>query len=319
MSLSRPGPAALLAAGSLLTATPAIASCGAAYCSVNTSWENQSALTRPGLHLDLRWEYIDLDNLRSGSAAVAPAGLPGSHDELRTLNRSLLAGVDYNFNRNWGASLQIPLVARDHQHLHNNPLPELESWQFTALGDVRALGRYRFDGADGAAPSFGLQAGLKLPTGRQDETNDAGEVAERSLQPGTGTTDTLLGAFYSHPIEGDGAGWFAQLLWQRPLAAHEGYQPGQQLSLDLGAHYAIDLRWNALVQLNTHWKDRDAGAVSEPDDSGGLYVHVSPGLSYTPTGHFRLYAFVQWPLYQYVNGTQLTADWSAAAGVSYRL
>jgi hypothetical protein len=32
----------------------------------------------------------------------------------------------------------------------------------------------------------------------------------------------------------------------------------------------------------------------------------------------QLYAFAQFPLYQKVNGVQLTADWSALAGVSWR-
>lgn len=30
----------------------------------------------------------------------------------------------------------------------------------------------------------------------------------------------------------------------------------------------------------------------------------------------RLYGFVQLPIYQRVNGTQLTADWAAVAGIS---
>ncbi len=29
-----------------------------------------------------------------------------------------------------------------------------------------------------------------------------------------------------------------------------------------------------------------------------------------------MYSFVQKPIYQHVNGTQLTADWSAAVGIS---
>jgi hypothetical protein len=33
----------------------------------------------------------------------------------------------------------------------------------------------------------------------------------------------------------------------------------------------------------------------------------------------QLYGFVQLPLYQYVNGTQLTADWSAVAGVGWKM
>jgi len=31
-----------------------------------------------------------------------------------------------------------------------------------------------------------------------------------------------------------------------------------------------------------------------------------------------VYGYVQLPIYQYVNGVQLTADWAALAGVSWR-
>jgi hypothetical protein len=41
-------------------------------------------------------------------------------------------------------------------------------------------------------------------------------------------------------------------------------------------------------------------------------------LSYTLTRSAKLYGFVQLPLYQRVNGIQLTAGWTAAAGASWR-
>ena len=36
------------------------------------------------------------------------------------------------------------------------------------------------------------------------------------------------------------------------------------------------------------------------------------------TPRLQAYGFVQLPLYQYVNGVQLTADWALAAGLSVR-
>ena len=55
----------------------------------------------------------------------------------------------------------------------------------------------REDSAKQELSFFGLSFGLKLPTGEFDVRNAMGALAERSLQPGTGTTDLLLGAFYS--------------------------------------------------------------------------------------------------------------------------
>src|SRR3546814_1083114 len=54
---------------------------------------------------------------------------------------------------------------------------------------------------------FGLNFGLKLPTGSFRVKNDEGAVAERSLQPGTGTVDGLLGAYYQQALPDDRSSW----------------------------------------------------------------------------------------------------------------
>ena len=305
---------ALLAAGPF---QPAHASCGATFCSVNTQWETQGAWTEPGLRLNLRYEYTDQDQLRSGADKVEPGGVLGTHDEIRTLNRNLQIGMDYAFNPAWAVSVQVPVVQRDHRHVHNDAPPEYEAWNLAGLGDLQLSGRYQTALGDHAAA--GVRFGLKLPTGKFDETNVDGVLAERSLQSGSGTTDALLGAYSYHRLEGDASTLFVQGQWQRPLTEHDDYQSGQQVTLDVGLRYALTHSLNAQLQLNLLWKDRDQGLNAEPDDTGGSYVFLSPGASYALTAQLQLYGFVQLPLYQYVNGTQLTADWSAVAGLSWRL
>jgi hypothetical protein len=65
-------------------------------------------------------------------------------------------------------------------------------------------------------------------------------------------------------------------------------------------------------------RDRDDGDEAEPEDSGGEFVYVSPGLSVALGSSAQAYLFLQLPLYQHVNGVQLTADWAFASGVSLR-
>ncbi|MBI3575835.1 MAG: hypothetical protein HY083_09320, partial [Gammaproteobacteria bacterium] len=81
--------------------------------------------------------------------------------------------------------------------------------------------------------------------------------------------------------------------------------------------YPFAPAWSSLLQINTQIKDRDRGGEAEPRDSGGSFLWLSPGLSYTLTRAAKVYGFVQLPLYQRVNGIQLTAGWSAAAGASW--
>lgn len=189
------------------------------------------------------------------------------------------------------------------------------------MGDARVLGRYQLmsENPQAQQPSFyGVNFGLKLPTGDKNVRNAAGSRAERTLQQGTGTTDLVLGAFYSRLMPASDASWFAQLLWQAPLDTSEGYRPGRRVMLDAGYRYEATDRIGLMLQLNTLWRGRDAGAQAEPEDTGGVFVRLSPGASYAISKGMQVYGFVQQPLYQYVNGVQLAARWSAVVGVTTR-
>ena len=49
----------------------AMASCGAAFCTVNTNWTTQSALAAPEPSFDVHYEYIDQDQPMTGGDKVA--------------------------------------------------------------------------------------------------------------------------------------------------------------------------------------------------------------------------------------------------------
>ncbi len=301
------------------------ASCGSAFCSVNTSWDVQSASTEPGVRLDLRYEYINQDQLRSGKDKVSPGQIAREHEELRTVNRNWIGSFDCVFNHEWGMTAIVPFVDRRHDHVFNDPdtgTQTPESWKFTDPGDVRLLGRWQ-TGTQHTADAvrhdhWGVQFGLKLPTGKRDVADSSGERAERTLQPGTGTTDALLGAYYGSSLPQSSLSWFAQAHWQQALNTREDYKPGSRVNVDLGMRYQASDRLGLMLQLNTLFRGRDSGAQAEAEDSGGRSVFLSPGIGYTVAKDLQVYAFVQLPLYQYVNGVQLTADRAFVAGISSR-
>jgi hypothetical protein len=302
-------------------AGPAQASCGSAFCSINTDWGAGTTGLTEGSTLDVRYENIRQDQPRAGSRKIAVGEIRHHHDEVRTSNHNLVATYSHTWASGWGISATLPFVDRDHLHIHNHRGAQLpEQWGFREVGDVRVTGRYQryLEGSDAAPRMAGAFFGLKLPTGRTRMANGDGDVAERSLQPGSGTTDAIVGAIFHQQLAGSGAAWFAQVQLQQPLDSHDNFRPGAQLALDLGYAHPLTERFSGLVQLNGVAKRRDRGSEAEPADSGGRSLFLSPGLSYKLGEMFRVYGYYQHPLYQYVNGVQLTASRAVVVGVSTR-
>ncbi len=313
---------AAVAALPLVVSAQAFASCGSAFCLTNTNWDSHGAWSQPGFRVDVRYESVTQDQPMSGSKKIAVGAIPEDHDEVRTTNRNWHAALDYTFNADWGVSVALPMVRRDHLHLENDfaaGTQAPESWKFSKPGDARAIARYRIatlEGADHGIGTVGMNFGLKLPTGSTNVRNEDGERAERTLQPGTGTTDALIGAYYAQLLPMKDLSWFAQALVQVPLNQNEGYKPGARFSFDAGLRYGLTSRLDLMLQFNTLFRGRDSGANAERDNSGGRSWFLSPGASVALTDDVRLYGFVQVPLYQYVNGVQLGTRPAAMLGLS---
>jgi hypothetical protein len=88
--------------------------------------------------------------------------------------------------------------------------------------------------------------------------------------------------------------------------------------LDAGTRYAWGDRVGLLLQANYLFKARDQGLEAEPEDSGGKFLFVSPGVSYAFSRAVQGYGFVQLPVYQDVNGVQLVPRYAIAFGVNMR-
>lgn len=327
----------LLPVAIALIATNANASCGSAFCSVNTHWDTQGLASYDGLRVDLKYSYAKADQLRAGSSKITPEPPSASNAEIenqRTVNQMLNLDADYTIDSRWSISLGVPLVIRDHAHTFDSSVtaPFEQQANFTELGDIRVVGKIKLN-PGGMNLGSGIRFGLKLPTGATDKTMTPPDPAnnptvpyalERSSQPGTGSTDAILGAYYFHNYPGANWGWFASGQLQTAITTHDNYRPGRELNLDLGSHYAITPSLNALLQLNAQHRARDTGNNANVA-SGGYSWNLSPGLSYAITPYTQLYGIMQVALKQYANtdpadpaSGQLTTPWTLAVGIGHR-
>lgn len=302
----------------LASASPgAFASCGAASCTLTTDRFVQGSWDSPGLYLDLRAEYLRQDRLYAGSHRIGADQVTEDTVERETVNRNVIATLDWAFGSSWGLSVRVPYLDRRHVH---DVLPAApgdpvvtERWNIHRLGDVQVLGRYQLPLQDKTA--YALTAGLKLPTGAHTVANADGAVAERSLQPGTGTTDLVLGGSARRSVT-DRDALFGQLTVAVPLNSRDAYKPGQRVDVAFGSVHQYASGWSAALQLNLSHRGRDSGANAEPDVSGSTSVQLSPGFNVDLNGTTHLYGFVQVPVYQHVNGVQLVPRWSVLVGMN---
>jgi len=311
-----------LALISILAATaPPARACGACGCTLHSDWAIQGLGARPGWRLDLRYDYFNQDQLRAGTRSVDRNSfeIPNELEiQEKTLNRNLTAILDYSPNADWGVTLVVPVFNRYHATIMEGDSDPSFS-QANGLGDIRLLGRFQGFTDD---HSFGVQFGVKLPTGGTKQNFNAGAGAglplDAGLQLGSGTTDLLLG-FYAFGNLATDWGVFGQVLWQKPLAEKDGFRPGDGVNANVGLRYTGFAGVTPHLQLNLRAEGRESGVNADVDNSGATLAYLSPGVTFQVSPRFQVYAFAQVPVAQRVTGLQIEPRWSASLGLHWTL
>jgi len=317
----------LSAAVLCLSVTPmttwACASCG---CTLNADAAmGYSAV--PGWRLSFEYDYIHQDQLRSGTHTIATVP-DGNELERETLNRYYTVGLDYSPNSDWDIALRVPYVGRTHStygaYDSTQPLPELSYSRSSSLGDIKLIGSYQ-----GFLPAhnLGVQLGVKLPTGRYgtDVKFESGPLQggplDTSLQPGTGSTDIIVGAYYHQFISGNFAG-FVNAQFQSAVKSKQDepgndYRPGNSTTVSFGVRYEGNPQWVPQLQMNLLHKSVDQGALADIYSTAGYVAYVSPGLTAKVAGNLHAFGFVQLPVYSDLVGYQLFPRYTISVGASY--
>jgi hypothetical protein len=146
-----------------------------------------------GLRVDER--YVVLDKLYNGTEKAPNPGNKETHlvtqfTGFYTVNPDLtILGV-------------VPYVRRTTKEWDAAEMT-FNKGNSSGLGDISLFGRYAFfsrHDLDSTTIVAGL-AGVKLPTGATNARNDMGVYMDSHIQPGTGSTDALLGLNISHSVD----------------------------------------------------------------------------------------------------------------------
>ncbi len=294
----------------------ACSSCG---CTLNADWATQGLGSSRGWRFDLRTDYFNQSQLRSGTDSVERGSivLPNESEvQQSTINRNTTLGAEYSPNANWGISVLLPTFDRFHTTIGEGDT-EVSSSQSRGIGDLRLIARYAGFSPDHTS---GIQFGVKLPTGRTDDTFRSGpmtgEIIDRGLQLGTGSTDLLIGAYHFGALA-QNWDYFAQGLLQVPVTSKDGFKPGNGVNLSLGTRYVASSFFVPQVQVNVRAEKRESGINADIPNSGATLAYLSPGFTLNFSRRFAAFVFVQTPIWQRVNGLQLEPRYSISAGLHY--
>ncbi len=273
-SAARSTPAAILGFLALGVFTTAQACpCGCVKVCVDNLGERPA--TQAGAYtLDLRYDYINQDERNNGA-----------HAHFTALHRNLVATLETQL---FGQTMAIS-VPRIDRTLNTSS----STGNLVGLGDLSISTRFPWEG-------YTVIAGIKLPTGKDDLVLN---VPRRYLQPGTGSTDLLLGLRKDFGLSTDAFTQFLQIQAQGSVLSDVTFRPGSIVSVSGGLRYKLNDQWSASLQATYLRQFRDKNIQSTVDatysedlESGGFETILAAGLSYKMNQSTSAYVFYSEPV-----------------------
>ena len=160
------------------------------YCLLTQGLSPLQTTTGLGIRIDER--YTVLNSMYHGTDKVDNPGNKETH--LTTQ----VTGF-YAINLDLTALVVVPYVRKTMKEWDEGMAMFMEG-KGIGLGDIALMGRYIFYKRHELASTTLVagQIGVKLATGATDKKDNMGEVMDAHIQPGTGSTDLILGLNLSH-------------------------------------------------------------------------------------------------------------------------
>ena len=290
------------------------ASCGSESCPL----DHMSRWTENPFSFEVTYQYIDQDQPKIGTEDATVGEIQRHHDEVRTLNRMTTARAVYRPGA-WSFTASIPWVDRYHEHIHHDlGEDEVERFNYSGIGDLEVATLRSFGGGESRRRGF-VSAGVKMPTGDTSVPNEDGDQPEPAARPGSGSWDALAGMGVEWQLgESRAVPLRLSVTGRYNGFGTEDYRIGPEVQAHLGTEYPLMRSLSLLAQANFRVRGQDdvgSSGVNE-EDTGGTMLFLSPGVRASVSHAASLYALVQIPVYQRVNGIQIVSDGNLYVGMS---
>ncbi len=294
--------------------------------------------------LSYRYMNMNMDGLKSGNNNLSRADIFNAGYMIAPLDMTMemhMLGLMYAPNDSVTLMLMLPYIKKEMQ-LVTSPMkmgmvPANKRFETVSegMGDLSLTALVNVFESSQHNHHLHLNLGVSLPTGSIDERDDTfmqnNIKLPYAMQLGSGTVDFKPGITYSgNTISGPTYSWGAQLSGVLRFGKNDnGYRLGNELQLNtwFAKHWAdwIDtsIRLSGKWWGDVHGNDNDVKKMqhmiptADNNNYGGKVFDIGLGLNFHPktimAGN-RFAVELSKPIYQNLNGPQMTSDWTVTAG-----
>ncbi len=217
--------------------------------------------------------------------------------------------------------MSVPLVNnRLHEHYDLDAGGVFSSQTYSGFGDIRVMVRHAH--LQKLRHQFIGGIGIKTPSGVYKLRNADGAINEPGVQPGTGSWDPIVTAYYAYQIRPRALDWFVSGSWQYATENRLDYRFGDTRILNTGVNDRISVAGRDMVlsaQINARNAPRDEFLGMDVPTTGGTFVYLTPGVRIETNDATSIYAHLQIPVYQRVNENNLVPGYAFIMGFSHQL
>lgn len=284
--------------------------------------ESAVPLAPGGWSVGTRWERQVSDRINDNELLQIKTDDPEA--DLHSIDQLNVFSLDfaYGLTENVTLGLTLPWVERQDVRAPEDSglgVEVLELGDSRALGDLKLFGLWRFFKEAATTSHAGLLFGLSTPTGKDDDTDAEGNLFEQEFQPGSGSWDPFLGIAYTRGF--GRIGLDTSITYTLVNEGSQNTDLGDYLAYNAGLAYALTpdakLRWNAVVELNGLWRDKQEIGSESVVNSGGSWLELTPGIALSGSG-WTAFANVGLPLVNDPNGDQDKHDYRVLLGFRLR-
>ena len=230
--------------------------------------------------------------------------------------------VDFALSEHWAFSALLPLVYQERSTISENQ-------NSFGIGDLMLLAQYSLFFGESSKLSF--TGGLKTPTGIIDQTGTSNILLSPDMQSGSGSYDYLvrlalirddfvipyLSGFISSTYRNNGIN---NNFGQTASFPGRRFGFGDEIIIASGLSYLWTTKHGFVspdLKLRYRRSDPNVEQNTIAPNSGGNWLSLPLGVSFTPgvNSTYRLYTEI--PLYQSLTGLQITTDFTVGLQFNY--